>query len=147
MNNVSNDHTANSTLVPKVMQLIDTMKELVDRGVQHSDVTLADWDALKAVVETNGFQRVGPFHDEKDWKGYTELLTQWVNHAEGWRPVIRKVSEAPGVVYAQCEEMITEGDREFPFYSLSMYEFNDDLKIQRIYVYMQHEMAGEQQAG
>jgi len=126
-------------LTESVNTLVRIMKDLVDRGVAKSDVTKADWSALESVVDTAGFERIGPFHDIVDWNGYVNLLTEWVNQSEGWDPVVKQICEAPHAVFMQCEEMITNGDTVFPFYSLSMYEFNDTGKIQRISVYMQKE--------
>lgn len=127
-----------------VNTLVQIMKKLVDRGVAESSVTESDWQELDCVVDTKAFERIGPFHDIVDWPGYVKLLTGWVNHSEGWDPVVKHMSEAPGVAFMQCEEMITDGDTVFPFYSLSMYEFNDAGKIQRISVYMQKEEPVEQ---
>ncbi|MFV8817050.1 hypothetical protein [Haliea sp. E17] len=127
------------SLSESVNTLVNIMKGLVDRGVARADVTAADWDALADVVDTASFQRIGPFHDIVDWAGYTALLTEWVNQSEGWDPVVKRLSESADAVFMQCEEMITSGDTVFPFYSLSMYEFNPAGKIQRISVYMQKE--------
>lgn len=139
------DSTGEGRLSDRVRRLMKIMKSLADRGRQSSDVTVDDWAPLAELVEVDDFERMGPFHDAMDWAAYTSMLTGWVNHSDGWEPVVRRISDAPGVVYVQCEEMITEGDRVFPFYSLSMYEFDDAAKIRRIHVYMQQEMpAGDQ---
>ena len=102
-------------------------------------------ECMRRLVDTASFERVGPFHDAMDWAAYTAMLTQWVNHSEGWNPVVKRVAETPGVVFAQCEEMITRGGTVFPFYSLSMYVFNEAMKITRIEVYMQQEQPAGQQ--
>lgn len=115
------------------------MKTLVDRGVASQDVTVEDWEALRTVVDTANFERIGPFHDIVDWQGYTSLLTGWVNQSAGWDPVVKLITESPDAVFMRCEEMITKADGVFPFYSLSMYEFTDAGKICRISVYMQKE--------
>ena len=122
----------------RVMKLVDIMRELVDKG-RRTGVTIADWSALADLVAVDEFERVGPFHDALNWSGYTEMLTQWVNHSDGWEPIVKRITEVPGLVYVQCEEMITNGDSVDPFYSLSLYEFNDAGKIRRIEVYMQQE--------
>ena len=124
----------------RVMQLFDIMKRLVAKGRQ-GGVILRDFSPLADLLAVEEFERVGPFHDALDWPAYIQLLSQWVNHSQGWDPVIKRVTEAPGIVYVQCEEMITHGDRVDPFYSLSMYEFNEAGKIRRIEVYMQQEAA------
>ena len=49
--------------------------------------------------------------------------------------------EAPGIVYLELDEMVTNGDHTFPFHSLSVYEFNEAGKIRRIDVYMQQPSA------
>ena len=139
-----NSNARTSPLSDKVTRLIEIMRSLVEKGKQTSDVTLQDWDALGELVEVSCFERVGPFHDALDWTAYTAMLTGWVNQSEGWNPVVKRIAEAPGVVFAQCEEMITQGDTVFPFYSLSMYEFNDAMKIIRIEVYMQQEQPAAQ---
>ncbi|MDD1649312.1 MAG: hypothetical protein LUO80_02815, partial [Methylococcaceae bacterium] len=108
--------TAHSPLTERVLQFMDIMEGLVERGKTSADVIPADWDALATLVDVNHFQRIGPFHDALNWRDYTAMLTEWVNHSEGWHPVVKRISEAPGVVYCQCEEMITQGDRVFPFY-------------------------------
>lgn len=122
-----------------VLQLIEVMQELVAQGMHSSNVTAADWDRLEPVVAREDFLRIGPFHDALDWDGYTEMLSQWVNATEGWRPVIRELWEAPGAVFARCEEMLTQDGKEMPFYSLSSYRINRDEKIDRILVYMQQD--------
>ncbi len=126
-------------LTPRVMALVECMKELVAKGMQ-SGVDDADFCSLEALL-ADDFERVGPFHDAKDWPGYRELVKQWVNNTQGWRPELRRIAEAPGLVFMQCEEMITHGDSEFPFHSLSMYEFDKAGRIRRIEVYMQKEDA------
>jgi hypothetical protein len=131
---------SNGEFTQRVMTLFDIMKRLVEKGKQ-GGVTYDDWSPLADLVAVEEFERVGPFHDAVDWRAYTALLSQWVNHSQGWNPVIKRITETPGLVYVQCEEMITNGDRVDPFYSLSLYEFNDAGKIRRIEVYMQQEAA------
>ena len=124
-----------------VLQLVEIMQDLVDRGMRSSDVSAADWDRLHAVVAPEQFQRIGPFHDTLDWQGYTRMLSQWVNATEGWRPVVREMWEMPGAVFVRCEEMLMQAGTEVPFYSLSSYRFNQAGKIDRILVYMQQAQA------
>ncbi len=136
-----NDAAPSSATTPtaKVLHLIHTMHGLVERGKTRGNVTDADWEVLGDIVEFEDFERIGPFHDALDWAGYCAMLTGWVNHTEGWDPVIKRTAEAPGTVFAQCEEMLTQGDEVVPFYSLSMYDFNAAGKIHRISVYMQQD--------
>ncbi|WP_317929892.1 hypothetical protein [Halioxenophilus sp. WMMB6] len=126
-------------LTETVQQLTRIMQALVEQGKTTGAVTLADWQPLAELCATDGFERIGPFHDRLDWAGYSAMLTDWVNHSEGWLPVVKSITEAPGVVYMQCEEMITQGDTVFPFYSLSLYRFNERGQITSIAVYMQNE--------
>jgi hypothetical protein len=120
----------------RVMQLFEIMRRMVDKGTR-GEVSHADWAPLAELVAVDEFERVGPFHDAVNWPAYIQLLCQWVNHSQGWDPVIKRITEVPGLVYVQCEEMITHGDSVDPFYSLSLYEFNDAGKIRRLEVYMQ----------
>ena len=123
--------------VDRVKQLMAIMKGIVERSKQGDTIGDDDWQPLAELVDTASFQRVGPFHDEVDWDGYLQVLNGWVNHSEGWDPVVKSMTEVPGLVYAQCEEMVTKGDEVSPFYSLSRYEFDEQGKISRIDVYMQ----------
>lgn len=125
--------------IDSVHTLVQVMKKLVDQGVATQDVSESDWNLLAPVVDTAAFERIGPFHDIVDWRGYVQLLTDWVNQSEGWDPVVKLITESPDAVFMQCEEMITNGELVFPFYSLSMYEFSSAGKIRRISVYMQKE--------
>lgn len=124
----------------RVKQLVDTMRACVIQGKTSHDVNHEDWAPLKEIVNHEQFIRVGPFHDQVDWQGYIELLTQWVNHSEGWEPVVRRMTETPRLVYMQCEERLTHGGEVHPFQSLSIYEFDATDKIVRIDVYMQMSM-------
>ncbi|TGD73413.1 hypothetical protein E4634_10285 [Mangrovimicrobium sediminis] len=135
MSNTSD--AAGGELSGRVLRLIECMHGLVQRGKRDGDVEVDDWLALADIVEIEGFERIGPFHDALDWQGYTEMLTGWVNNTEGWDPVVKQVSEAGDTVFVQCEEMLTQGDEVVPFYSLSMYRFNPAGKICHIGVYMQ----------
>jgi len=134
-----NDATTNARgeQSARVLQLIERMHGLVMRGVRDGDVSKEDWSVLEDIVETDGFERVGPFHDALDWAGYTQMLTAWVNSTEGWEPVLKHIGEDGDTVFAQCEEMLTQGGEIVPFYSLSMYRFNAAGKIRHIGVYMQ----------
>jgi hypothetical protein len=131
------DNATTGQLVARVKQLVAIMASLVEKGKRSQDVVQSDWAALGDLVDIASFERVGPFHDAMDWTAYTTMLTQWVNQSEGWNPVVLRMAQAPGLVFAQCEEMITRGETVSPFYSLSMYVFNDAMKITRIEVYMQ----------
>lgn len=137
---IDNNKAGQGQFTERVMKLIEIMTALVDKG-KRTGVTSADWSPLAELVAVDEFERVGPFHDAVNWAGYTQLLSHWVNHAQGWDPIVKRITEVPGLVYVQCEEMITNGDRVDPFYSLSLYEFNDAGKIRRIEVYMQQEAA------
>jgi len=135
---IEQNNVSKGQYTERVMKLVDIMRGLVDKG-KCTGVTTADWSPLADLVAVDEFERVGPFHDALNWSGYTEMLTQWVNHSDGWEPVVKRITEAPGLVYVQCEEMITNGNSVAPFYSLSLYEFDDAGKIRRIEVYMQQE--------
>lgn len=123
-----------------VMNFVRTMKQTADRG-REPGFSNNDWAALGEFIDQEAFVRMGPFHDEKRWADYVELLTAWVTNSDGWTPVAKRINEAPGVVYLDCEEQISSGGQINPFYSLSVYEFNDAGKIIRIDVYAQHQQA------
>lgn len=140
MQHTDTDSSSTGPYTKRVLQLVDVMKSLVTKGKTTHDVSLDDWSALKEIIAHDKFIRVGPFHDQVDWQGYIELLTQWVNHSEGWEPAVRRLTEVSGLVHMQCEERLTHGGEVHPFQSLSVYEFDESDKIVRIDVYMQMSM-------
>lgn len=123
-------------LSAEVINFVNIMKKLVDKG-RSPGFTREDWAPLAEYIAKDEFIRVGPFHDALNWDEYEAFLTGWVTTSEGWNPVAKRINEAPGIVYLELDEMVTDGDRTFPFHSLSIYEFNDAGKINRIDVYMQ----------
>ncbi len=141
---INGENTDHGSPGERVLQFIERMRTLVERGKRDSNVTPADWNVLADLVETADFERIGPFHDAMNWDAYIAMLCGWVNATEGWEPVLKSLSEASDRVFAQCEEMITENGAVFPFYSLSMYEFNAAGKIHRIHVYMQQPQTVEE---
>ncbi len=132
------NNTSNGPLAERVLEFVRVMKDIVDKG-REPGFSKEDWAPLEEFVEVNNFLRIGPFHDAMKWPEYVDMLTQWVTTSEGWRPVpvAKSLREAQDAVYYQLEEMVTKGDKEEPFYSMSMYEFNDAKKITGIQVYMQ----------
>lgn len=129
---------SNGPLAERVLEFVRIMKEIADKGKQPG-FSNDDWAPLEEMVEVNDFLRVGPFHDAMHWPEYKDMLTQWVTTSEGWRPVPveKSLRETQDAVYYQLEEMVTKGNKEEPFYSMTMYEFNDAKKIMSIQVYMQ----------
>ena len=127
---------AKGPLTTQVIDFVNTMKTLVEKGRQPG-FTREDWAPMAEFIARDEFVRVGPFHDKLDWDEYEAFLTEWVVTSEGWNPVAKRINEAPGIVYLELDEMVTDGDTTFPFHSLSIYEFNDAGKICRIDVYMQ----------
>lgn len=120
-----------------VQQLMNIMADLVEKGARTGSVTPKDWQPLEELVDTEVFKRTGPLRDTLDWTSYRTMLTEWVNHCEGWRPVLKSLHCDGDVVFTQLEEMIKNGESETPFYSLTRYQFAPNGKIIRIEVYMQ----------
>lgn len=127
---------AKGPLSATVIDFVNEMRRVIDRG-RSPDFTREDWATMAEYIAKDEFVRVGPFHDELNWENYETMLTEWVTTSDGWNPVAKRLDEAPGIVYLELDEMVTDGDRTFPFHSLSVYEFNDAGRIQRIDVYMQ----------
>jgi len=133
---------AQSPLSEKVIGFVNEMKKVIDKG-RKPDFSRDDWAPMAEYIAKDEFIRVGPFHDELNWPDYETMLTQWVTTSDGWNPVAKRMNEAPGIVYLELDEMVTDGDRTFPFHSLSVYAFNDAGKIRRIDVYMQQPVKDE----
>lgn len=127
------------SLSARVMDLVNAMEGIIARGRKPDFDAEKDLKPLADLLAVDEFERLGPFHDCCNWDEYSKLITDWVTTSEGWRPVFKRMNESPGVVYLELDEMVTHEGNEFPFHSLSVYEFNDDGKIRRIDVYMQQE--------
>lgn len=129
-------------LAARVVDFCHTMERIVARG-REPGFSANHWQPLAAYLDAERFVRVGPFHDALDWPAYEAFLTDWARTSEGWRPVFKRIIEAPGIVFLELDEMVTRNGQTTPFHSLSVYEFDEAGRIRRLDVYMQAPAGGE----
>src|SRR5688572_174365 len=85
--------------------------------------TNAGWAPLAALVATDEFVRVGNFRERVTWGQYEEQLTMWAKATE-WDFIVRRVTEGDGYAILELAENAKYPDREEPYNSVSVYEFN-----------------------
>jgi hypothetical protein len=119
-------------LTRKVVDYTQTMKLLVP-----AITAPADWGPLAEFVAVDTFERVGTFLEVQDWHEYTEMLTRWASATETFETTVRRISELPGLVYFEIEERHFRDGNVDLVNSLTVFEFDDDGKIQHLDVYLQ----------
>jgi hypothetical protein len=119
-------------LTRTVLDYVETMRGLVPAIKEP-----ADWGPLGEVVATGEFERVGTFLEVQNWQQYTEMLTQWASAIDSFETTVRRISELPALVYYEVEERHFRGDNVHVVNSMTVFEFNQASKINRLTVYLQ----------
>lgn len=125
-------------LARKVLDYSVLIKSLVDEA-KKSGFDESGWDPLKALIETEGFVRVGNFKEVMNWQEYVQFLTGWASTSL-WDCSFKRVTEVGSTVFLELEERSEIGDFKSVVNSMSVYEFNAAGKIQHIDVYLQMEL-------
>jgi hypothetical protein len=115
-----------------VLQYTEVMKRLVP-----SIKTAADWAPLAEFVAVDEFERVGVSTEVQGWEAYTEMLTRWASGTDSFETSVRRISEAPALVYYEVEERHHRGDHVQVVNSMTVFQFNPDGKIRHVDVYLQ----------
>ena len=118
-----------------VLQYIALMKQLVVRAKQPG-FTDANWSPLAKLVAVTDFRRVGPFKEVMTWPEYASYLTKW-SKSSGHDHSVRRITEAPGVVFLELEERNGTGANVSVVNSMSVYEFDKNGKIRHLDIYLQ----------
>ncbi|HYB81542.1 MAG TPA: hypothetical protein VED43_07825 [Mycobacterium sp.] len=121
-----------------VLEYALVIKRLVDEA-KKPGFSADSWAPLAELVATDEFERVGAFKEVMDWPAYVDFMTNWAMSSE-WEGSLRRVTETPGAVFLELEERSRIGEFANVVNSLSVYEFNDAGKIQRIDLYLQMEL-------
>ena len=124
------------TLAQRVLDFEATVKRLV-KAAKDPGFTAAGWAPLAEFVAVREFERVGTWMEVMNWQQYTEFMTQWASSSMGFDTVLRRISELPGLVYLELEELHTRPGGVAVVNSLSVYEFNAGGKIKHLDVYLQ----------
>jgi len=122
----------------RVLEYGQTVERLV-AAAKEPGFSLESWAPLAELVAVDEFVRVGNFKEVMNWQEYTSFLTNWAASSE-WDCSFKRLTEANGVVFLELEERSRIGDFRSVVNSLSVYEFNPDLRIRRIDVYLQMEL-------
>lgn len=130
-----------------VLDFLTVMDRVVNKEKQPA-ITVKDWEPLGDLLDRESFRRVGNYGVRNDWPSYSELLTQWANHA-WWKGYILRMREVPsedgrsGLVYLETEERsnsshpVKEDGDYSTLASIAVYEINRDGKISSLRVYDQ----------
>jgi hypothetical protein len=110
----------------------DLIEQLADQAKQPG-FSIAAWDALSEVVETEGFQRFGCFMEVQNWADYVAMLHGWATTTP-FSSQFRRMTEAGNLAFLELQEK--NGD--VIVNSLSLYEVNTEGKICRLHIYLQH---------
>jgi hypothetical protein len=138
INDVIQDYSGNSR---KVLDYSQIMKRMVDTAKEpgFSAATWAPLAELKAMIDTDKFERVGNFKEVMNWDSYVDFLANWAPNAE-WECSFKRITERSNVVFLELEERTSAGGYNTAVNSLSVYEFNTDGKIYHVDIYLQMEL-------
>jgi hypothetical protein len=135
ISDVIDDHVGRSRTV---LEYALVTKRLVEEA-KRPGFSADSWAPLAELVATGEFERVGAFKEVMDWPAYVDFLTNWATSSE-WECSLRRVTETPGAVFLELEELSRIGEFANVVNSLSVYEFTDAGKIRHIDLYLQMEL-------
>lgn len=119
-------------LTRRVLDYDEAMRRLVPKVKDP-----ADFAPLAEYVAVDDFERVGTFLEVQNWAQYTEMLTKWASATDSFETTVRRVTEAPGLVYYEIEERHHWGGNVHVVNSMTVFAFDDDGKIRHLDVYLQ----------
>ena len=119
-------------LARRVLEYDEAMRLLVPEAKDP-----ADFAPLAEYVAVDAFERVGTFLEVQDWAQYTEMLTKWASATDSFATTVRRITEAPGLVYYEIEERHHRGGRIHTVNSMTVFAFDDAGKIRHLDVYLQ----------
>jgi hypothetical protein len=119
-------------LTRRVLEYEHAMKRLVP-DLESAD----DWAPLADFVAVEEFERVGTFLEVQNWRQYTEMLTQWAGATDSFTTEVRRISEIGALVYYEIEERHSRGENVSVVNSMTVFEFDEQAKIRRLFVYLQ----------
>ncbi len=125
-----------SGLSRKVLEYSLTVKDLADK-CKHPDFDHQLWDDLfSQYFAKDNFLRVGHLKEEMDYPTYIKFQTKWAPISE-WECSFKRISQVDNVVFMELEERASVQGFTNIVNTISVYEFNDEEKIQFLDVYLQ----------
>lgn len=97
----------------------------------------ADWAPLAGFVAVGEFERIGTFLEVQNWEQYTEMLTRWALATTSFEAVVRRLTEAAGLVYFEIEERHLRDGNVHAVNSMTVFGFAEGAKIRHLDVYLQ----------
>jgi hypothetical protein len=124
----------------KVLQYSENFLRIVNK-IKQSGSSDADWAQLEEIVDVRNFQRVGVFltnqAEVSNWQQYKGLITQY-GGATAWEGTLRRITEVPGLVFLELEERNTRDGVTDISNTVTIYKFNDAVKLSNLDVYVSH---------
>jgi hypothetical protein len=123
----------------RLITIVRTWAEIYEgicKRSQHTQITAADFDLMAALVATDNFLRIGVFKDEADWPLCLKKYVQFAGSSL-WSGTLRYINVVGNIVFQELEETITRPHGKNVIYTMSVFEFDDDDKVQALRVYMQ----------
>jgi hypothetical protein len=124
----------------KVLRYGDAFTRIVEK-IKKPGFSEADWAPLEELVDVHKFERVGVFLTNTaeviGWPQYKTYLTQY-GGATAWEGTLRRITEAPGLVFLELEERNTRGGVTDVSNTVTIYEFDQAGKLCHLDVYVAH---------
>ncbi len=111
--------------------------ERVMKGLVRLVEAPSDWAPLEEFIAVDDFERIGVFRELQNWPQYVEMLTQWASSIDSLETTVRRISELPDLVYFEIEERHRGGDTVNVVNSLTVFAFDEALRIRHLDVYLQ----------
>jgi hypothetical protein len=122
----------------KVLQYSECFLSIVNR-IKTRGFSAADWAPLETLVDLKNFRRQGVFlgatAQTSNWQHYKELLTQY-GGATTWEGTLRRITEAPNLVYLELEERNARDGVMDVSNTVTIYEFDAAEKLVKLDVYV-----------
>lgn len=122
----------------RVLEYTDTIARTV-KAAKAPGFTEAGWDELAALLDTERFERVGNDKVRMGWEVYRGLLMRWATTTDFWSE-FHRISEAGNLVFLELTEHNTPlGGAESVVNSCTTYEFDENGRLVRLGIYLQHD--------
>jgi len=124
----------------KVLQYSENFLRIVNK-IKNPGLRETDWAALEELVDVKSFQRQGVFltntAEVSNWQQYKQLITEY-GGATAWEGTLRRITEVPNLVFLELEERNTRDGVTDIANTVTIYEFNRDSRLCKLYVYVSH---------
>jgi hypothetical protein len=121
----------------KCLEYTDCIKRTVEAAKQPG-FDESGWDDLAGLLDTGSFERVGNDKVRMGWDVYRGLLMGWATTTEFWAE-FHRISQVGNLVFLELTEHNTpRGGAESVVNSLTTYEYNDEGRLVKLGIFLQH---------